>query len=178
MIGRRLTKREQRILVMCLMLVGSYGGYNWVYKPIEAKSLELQADIESQQKKLSESLRTVRKAGRVGRDYDHYLEKFKQNKTNEQVMSSILSEIEDVAGQLKLQIADLKPMRVKSGEYYNRFSVSLTIDSEFKEIVQFLYQLQQDPHLFAVDELRFDKGAQRKTSVVKTRLTLSKILIP
>ncbi len=93
-------------------------------------------------------------------------------------MSSILSEIEETAGQLKLKISDLKPTRVKREEYNNRFSVTLTIDSKLVDIMHFLHLLQQTPHLFQIQEVYFEKSAMQDGSSLRTQLVLEKIYIP
>ena len=89
-------------------------------------------------------------------------------------MASILAEIEGVSAQLHLQIANLSPKRVQESDLYNRFSVSLTIDGNFVDILEFLHILQSDPHLFDVEEARFDKGMQAAAASVKTSLVLGK----
>jgi len=175
---KRLTKREQKIFIVTLVLILGYIGNNLLVKPLKEKILSLDQAIVAEEIRLKKNQRIIGQAKALSEDYNAYLNNFKQSKTNEQVMSSILSEIEEVAGELELRISDLKPKRVKRGEYYNRFSVSLTIDSDFVDIIHFLYILQKQPHLFDVEEVRFDKGSRRRSSTMKTQLVLGKMLIP
>ena len=107
-----------------------------------------------------------------------YEQKFKQPASNEGTMSSLLSEIEAVAAGLKLQIANLAPKRVKETDFSNRFSVSLSIDGDFMDILQFLHRLQSEPHLFDVEEARFDKGTRQQATSVKASLVLGKTFVP
>lgn len=176
--ARRLTRREQKIMVICFTLVLVYGGYNGIYKPFMEKAAQLDADIIRQQSRLSKETRSLRQSGEMQSAYENFRAQFKQDKTNEQVMSAILSEIEEVASELDLRISDLKPKRVQNENFYNRFSVSLTIDSDFPKVMEFLYYLQKDPHLFDVEEVRFDKGSRRRSSEIKTSLVLGRILVP
>jgi len=178
MIIRRFTKREKRIAVLCLGLVFIYGGYNIVIRPLRKEMILLDQKIETQQRRLNKDLRILKKAEFLGVQYDALVKRFKQTKTNEQVMSSFVSEIEEAAAKLGLQISNLKPQKVKRSEFINRFSVSLTIDSEFVDIMNFLYMLQGQPYSFDVQEARFDKSSRRKSTAIKTRLVLIKILIP
>ena len=175
---RRLSKREQKIFVLCLLTALIYVGYAKAIKPLQARIDLMDAKITKQNKKIQQNLKTIKKAAALEPTYDQYIKKFKQSGSNEQVMSSILSEIEQVARELDLRISDLKPKRVQSAETHNRFSVSLTIDSEFVDIIHFLYLIQTQPHLFDVDEVQFDKGASRRSTAVKTQLVLGKNLVP
>jgi len=177
-LSRHLTKREKVILAVCVAAVVGYPGYVGFIVPMQNKSKLLDGRIKKQEKKLRESLRVLRKADVAKSDFDVYNEKFKQNGTNEAVMSSIISEIEAVAANIELGISDMKPKRVKKEENFNIFSVSLTLDSEFVDVVKFLYILQKDPHYFDVEEIRFDRGSRRRKSSLKASLVLSKVLIP
>ncbi len=175
---KRLTKREQIISVILVFVVLFYGGWQGLVKPLEEKIKSIDDKIEKRKKFLNENMKVVKKGKKREEQYNYYVSKFKQTQSKEQVMSSILSEIEGVARSLNLRISDLKPQKVQENVYYNRFSVSLTIDSELSEIVHFIYELQNQTHLFNVDEVRIDKGARRNTSTIKTNLVLSKIFIP
>ncbi len=177
MIVRRLTEREQNILVVCLAFVFIYLGYYGVYLPLKEHMEGLDHKIEAEQRKLEKNLKILDKSKSLDSEYNEFIKNFKQDKPNEQVMSSILSELEDVAGQLNLHISDMKPNIINNHDFYNRFSISLTIDSEFVTIVQFLHILQNPPHLFTVDELRFDNSIQRDSKTIKTTLVLAKIFL-
>lgn len=175
---KRLTRREQGIFVICLAMIFIFVGYGGVIKPLRAKIVSTDEEIRIYQRRLKKSTRAIRKSRELEQQYNEYLRKFKQTKTDEQVMASVLSEIESIASDFGLLISDLKPKKVKHEEYHNKFSVSLTISSELIEILRFLHTLQGQPHFFDLEETRFDKSSRRKLSAVKARLVLSKILIP
>ncbi len=174
---RKLTKREQAIAVVCFIFIIVYMVYIGVYRPLNSKVAQINAQIISQETKLKKNLKIIKEAQGLEDEYKAYLGNFAQSKPNEQVMSSILSEIEGSANKLGLRISDLKPKRVQKNDYYNQFSVSLTIDSHFEDIIYFLYTLQNEPYNFNVDEIRFDQGARSKGNM-KSNVVLSKILIP
>lgn len=175
---RRLTQREQSIFVVCVLTISVYLIYNGIVKPFQAKIERVEQDIQLGQQQLSQKLKTIQRGKAVSGQYNAYHEAYRQSKSNEEVMSSILAEIEGVARELQLGIFDLKPKRVQRTDFYNQFSVSLTINSEFVDIIQFLHILQSSPHLFEIEQVDFDKGSNRNTTSIKTQLVLSKILVP
>ncbi len=174
---RHFTKREQNIFIICILVIFSFITYNGFIKPLKGKINLIKGDIESAKIDIHKYNRVLGRSKSVEAKYSRFLGDFKQNVSNEQVMSALLSEIGVVAGKLNLRISDKKPKKVKEHDYYNHFSVSLTIDSKLVEVVHFLYILQNQPHLFDVEEIRFDKSSRRKDKTLKTRLVLSKILI-
>lgn len=175
---KRLTQREQAIFVLCIAMIFIFAGYSGVVKPLRTKIAFTDGEIHKYQRRLNKSTDAIQRSNELEQQYNEYLSKFKQSKTDEQVMASVLSEIEGIAGELGLLISDLKPKKVKHEEYHNKFSVSLTISSELIDILRFLHTLQGQPHFFDIEETRFDKSSRRKLSTIKARLVLSKILIP
>ena len=175
---RRLSAREVKILIVSLLLAFGYIGYTFLVRPAKEKFIALDEEIAAQQRRLAKTSAEIQKAGSLERSWEVYEQKFKQSASNEGTMSSILSEIEAVAADLKLQIANLTPKRVKESELSNRFSVSLTMDGNFMDVLQFLHTLQSEPHLFDVEEARFDKGTRQESTSVKASLVLRKTFIP
>ena len=175
---RRLSVRELKILVVSLALAFVYIGYILFVRPAKERIVELDQEIELQQQRLAKSSVEIQKAGATEKVWAVYEQKFKQPASNEGTMSSILSEIEAVAADLKLQIANLAPKRVRESNISSRFSVSLTIDGNFIDVLQFLHTLQGEPHLFDVEEARFDKGTRQQTASVKASLVLGKTFVP
>ena len=175
---RRLSSRELKILVVSSVLASTYIGYILLVMPAKEKFFALDEEILAQQRRLAKSATEIKKADDMERLLAVYEQRFKQPASNEGTMSSILSEIEAVAADLKLQIANLTPKRVRESDISNRFSVSLTIDGNFIDVLQFLHTLQGEPHLFDVEEARFDKGTRQQTASVKASLVLGKTFVP
>jgi len=175
---KKLTKREQKIFVVCVAVLCVYVGFSIFFEPLMAKLTAVDEEIRIYEGRLNKNIRTVEKAKGSQRQYDEYLSRFKQSKTDEQVMTSILSEIERVSGKFGLPISELKPKRVMRDEHFNKFSVSLMINGELIDILRFLHTLQDRPHFFNLEEARFDTVTRRTSTTIKTHLVLSKILIP
>lgn len=161
-----------------MIMIGVYIGYAGFFKPLRNKIISAEMEIQTAQRRLEKNMKLIQKSKGVERQYKEYFSRFKQSKTDEQVMASMLSEIEGVAGELGLRISELKPKKAKKEKYYNKFSVSLKIDGSLTNVLHFLHRLQGVPHLFDVEEVRFDKRLQRKSAAVKTQLVLGKMFIP
>ncbi|MBF0384390.1 MAG: type 4a pilus biogenesis protein PilO [Candidatus Omnitrophica bacterium] len=177
MIVRKFTKREQYIAFFCALTGFVYLGYLGAYIPFKNEIEAIDAKISTAEAKFNKNRETIKEAEELEAQYKTYISKFAQTKTNEQEMSSLLEEIEEVANKLGLKISDLKPKKVQKEEYYNRFSVTLAIDSQLVDIIHFIYTLENKPYNFSIDEIRFDQATRAKSSV-KSNLVLSKILIP
>ncbi|MCA9400312.1 MAG: hypothetical protein KC713_01695, partial [Candidatus Omnitrophica bacterium] len=135
---RKLSAREKIIFVLTVMLVIGYGGYYGLYEPMLRRVEDIDIQIAAQERRMSKDKRTVKNADAVQTRYEQYLQKYRTSRTEQEIMSGIISEVEAAANRLGLKIADIKPNRVNQEKYFNEYSVSLTIDSQLIEMVQFL----------------------------------------
>jgi len=176
--SNRFSSREQSIFIVCLVLVTVYSCYNFAIIPMRKKSVILDKKIQAEVRKIKKYKRRIDRGKQQNFQYDILVKDYIQKGSNEQVMSGILKEIEQVAQNLSLNISDLKPQRVRKNEYYNHFSVSLRINSSLPDIIQFIHSLQSRPHNFDIQEFRFDKSSRRNSETLKTTLVLQKTLVP
>ncbi|GEM_PF-1075173 len=174
---RPLSSREGVILAVCLVMGFTYFSYRFVFQAMRDRLEEAQNKITVSQKRLNNDLKILRQEAAVEKEYEKYLEDVRQDATEEQEMASMLSEIESVANTIGLHVSDMKPKRVRRVDFYNQFSAALTIEGELSSILEFLYVLQGAPHSFKVDELYLERGIARSAQI-KSRISLSKILIP
>lgn len=173
-----LSPREQNILVVTLLLSAILISYRLVLMPLKQQIADLDRQIMAEIHNIRKNRRLI--AGQRGLDAqcEALTREFGQPGAEEQVMARILKEIESVAGNLDLQISDLKPQRARSLDHFKSFLVSLRMDSSLAEIIEFLDILQKDPYRYAVQDVRFDKSARRDSSEIKTVVILEKIFIP
>ena len=174
---RQLTKREWAIFTVCAALAVVYGIVFGLVRPFQERKSEIISQIEAKKEVLDKYVKVIAHAKTLERQNEELLGQFQQDATNEQVMSQLLSEIEKQSGEFGLRISDLKPRRVKKEQYYNRFSVSLSIESSLVKIIKFLYTIQGDSYHYDVEEFTVEKGLQRQNDSVKVRLVLSRMYI-
>ncbi|MFA5088207.1 MAG: type 4a pilus biogenesis protein PilO [Candidatus Omnitrophota bacterium] len=177
MIIRDLTRREKVFFVICLLMAVLYFLYYLLYRPLNQWKAALRNDVEAKERAIVKDLRILERGKYYHKESEDILQRFKQKDSEEKTMSAILSEIEQVAGETDLSIAEMKPQRVKKDGLYNNFSVSLSLDGSLRQVIHFLYVLQGDAHLFSVDDVRLDKISPRLPTL-KCRLVISKTLIP
>ncbi|MBF0483098.1 MAG: type 4a pilus biogenesis protein PilO [Candidatus Omnitrophica bacterium] len=174
---RRLNQREKAIFSICLVLALVYAGYNLVFKPLEARKEQVSDAITVQTKRLHKNIKSLQESADSDDKYGKLVEQYKQKVGNEQVMSEMITDIQAESKQMSLNIADLKPQKERIDGQFTQFSVSLTLDSSFADMVKFLEVLQDEKNNFEVDEISFEKGNSRTNSLLRVRLVLSRIFI-
>ncbi len=177
MAQKQFSKREKIIFVICVVMAVIYAGYHFIFQPLQGSQVTLEDKIRVAQKQLRNNEKMMAQEKAVDEQYDQYAANFQQKSSDEQEMASILSQVESLANDIPLRVADMKPKKVKRTDFYNLFSASLTIEGDLAAIVRFLYTLQNTPYLFRADEVYFERSSVRTTQM-RCRLVLSKVLIP
>lgn len=177
MIALHFSKREKVIFIIAFMALLVYVIYLLAYVPLQKQAASLKSKIHVAEVQLKKNLKIIRKSEVLEKQYKEILANFRQTVSDEQVMTSVLSEIESVAGKIDLHIADKKPKKPRKIDFYNSFAVSLSLEGELIELMEFIYILQNPPHMFHIDEVSLSRKSTRKTGL-RCRLVLSRTLIP
>lgn len=175
---KSLSAREQGILVVTLLLVAVFIGYQLVITPLRQQITGIEQRIAGEVRTIRKNRAALAELRGLDSHYEALIQEYAQQGSNEQVMARMLREIEKVAGDLKLQISELKPQRVRSAEHFNSFSVSLRMDSTLAAIIAFLDVLQAEPYGYAVQDIRLDKSPKRGSNEITTAVVLEKIFAP
>src|SRR3989338_3218387 len=101
-----LSDRERNIAIVVVFLAVVWGIYQGVYAPFQKRTESLQSRIQVVQKKIRKNLKTIQESQALEEKYKDILASFRQGGSEGQVMSSILSEIEGVATEINMRIAD------------------------------------------------------------------------
>jgi len=174
---RRWTGRERKIAFI-LVGVGILGVFLQFVLPWLSGDVDsVQDQIEMAQKKLQRNQRLIREAGQVGQEYRTLLARYKQKKSQEEIMSSMLSNIQAVSVRISVPITDLKPNKVKTVDSFNQYSVSMSIEGRLTDILHFIHIMQSPPYQYFLDELNLRREFF-KADKLRCQLVFKQILIP
>lgn len=169
--------REKNIFFLFLVVCGIYGVYAGIYRPAVVKGQEIESDIDQASTRLAEQAKVIRRARAMAARFDGDLQSVRQKTSNEEEMSLILSEIEAAAGGLKVRVTEMKPQGTQKEDFYNKFSVSLTVDGNLTDILQFIHTLQGSSHRLTVSQFSLERAFQN-TKEMLSKLVVNRILIP
>ena len=173
----RITSREKKITGVTLALIFIYGGFNFIFKPIKQKEAILDEEIQAEIKLLNKDFLAVKKEKQLKREYENLLVPFRQQNSDEEEMSVLLSQMQTLATQTGLRIVDIKPQKSRKTEFCKFLPLSLSLEGYYSDVIRFLYVVQATPYSLGVDELFLEfKPSQR--NVLTCRIDLSRILIP
>ena len=173
---RKLNPREKYFALIVGLLLSAWFLGNVIVKPAVRFSSDWAGKIQLNKTRLNKDRRLIVEGPAIDREYEAYLPFFRQIQSDEAAMSSLLSQIESIARQLSVPVLEIKPQKVKPQDFYNDFSINLTIEEEITKVCHFLYDIQNAPFLFNVEELRLEKNPL-KENFLRCTLTLNKRLL-
>lgn len=173
---RRLNPREKFFAAIIIFLLFVWLLGNVILQPALRISSYMTSEVQSTQGRLNKDRHLIAEGPVMEGEYAAYLAFFRQTQGDEATMSLLLSQIESTAGQIHLPVLEIKPQKVKQMDFYNDFSINLTIEEEFDKVFHFLYDIQNAPFLFNVEELHLEK-TPLKENFIKCTLTLNRRLL-
>ena len=170
-----LSQRERRIMLILAALVLGYILQAAVLKPGIRQQRELREEIAAAEARLQRGIAVLSRAVRP-EDLESFLVQFRQTGTDEQVMSSLSSELEQSRSGLDLRVADTKPQRVRREEGLKYFSVQLTLYGQLNQVLRFVHLLQSPPHNLTVDAIQI-RAELAEGGGVRCQLTVSRRML-
>lgn len=153
------SKREQVILYIFTAVFVVYGVFQFVHKPFQREAIQIDSQIEAMERKLQKAYEMIRAGEGLDERIRGQFDDMVLTRTPEEEMSSLLSELEGLASEARIQIADMKPQPVRAQDRIFVFSVQLTLDHDLKTTVNFIRLLQEAPHALTIDEFSFERAS-------------------
>jgi len=105
--------------------------------------------------------------------YDKYKSYIRVAGRDEEENASFLSEVEQLARSEQVVLVDMKPREVKKQQFHKEYVADLDAEAEMEELIRFIYQLEQSPHLMKISKIKLTSKEQGST-FVKARMTVTK----
>lgn len=170
------TARERAIVVLFVLVCCLYGAYKMVYRPFISQEQQLRDEMRQTRRKLSEQRKIIIKDQQMPQGLRQGIEAIIQSGSNEEVMSGLLAELESAARSMNIRVTEIKPQgTVKEGEY-NTFTVSLTIDGRFHDLMAYVHLLQAPDLDLHVAQLNLEKMTSAP-GVLLARIVVKRNLI-
>jgi len=171
-----LGKGRGAMVILTVILAGILL-YQFGYVAVEKNFKALKNKTQVAERRLEKNLSLIRQAESVREKYRPLLADYQQKNSTEEVMSDLLSDIQEVSNRMGVPITDLKPSKVRQEGAFNHYSVSLAVEGDLKGIMHFIYLLQNPPYEFFVDDLHL-RREYSKSKELRCQIVFKKIFIP
>lgn len=148
---KHLSLRERIILYLCLAVILLAIGYNLIAGKIMSSWANLNLEVARAEKELIRSQRLIRKEKDIISEYERYIAYTKVKGGPADKSSDILIEIETIARNNNVAAMDIKPLRVKAIDFYQKYTFEVSAEADIKALAKFMYDLQASSYLLVVE---------------------------
>src|SRR4030042_1172714 len=172
----KFTKREIMIFYAGLFLILIFILDRSVFRHLANRLSELRQEILTTETRLARGLRAERQKDAIIKDYKTFENYLKLRGSDEEIVSAFLREIEKLSRDCGMSLSDIKPKSVNSKGIYKEYGIEVRSDATLKDLVNFLYRLNDSNLLLRVDKLSMTL-ADEKSNTLKITMVLSGIAL-
>lgn len=146
----QMKPRERLLLVGCGMLWLMVVLDQAVIRPWVRHSRELHREIEQKEHELQQAVRLLERADRVTAELQPYHAYLRPPAAADSQMAALLKEVEDLAKESRVRIAEIKPLGAETREGLIYYTLDVRFASRLDEWVDFMYLIETSPSLFDI----------------------------
>lgn len=171
-----LSKRKRYIVYIFIIVILVVFFSNVIIRPVISRLDKLNKEIFIQEKKLARSARILSQGGFIADEYKKFTYGLKQDGSDEEEVAKLLSEIEKLAKKTSVFLANIKPRLTEKKEHYRKYVITVEVESEITNLIDFFYQLEASPRLLRVEEF-YLTPRKEGSNILKARITINEVLI-
>lgn len=173
---KKLNQRELIILALTVLMILAYGVFQFVIKPIQEGSEDIDSRITVAERKLAKNMAVINQAPALEAEYERLINYLGKASSEGAEASAMVARLEAAAREAGVHIANMQPQRAISKDILRIFPMELIIEGKWAKVVRFIYLVQAKPNLFNIDELNLEKYSDT-ASDLRGRLLLSRVKV-
>lgn len=171
------SKREKFILYCTTVFVLGAFLDRLIISPISSKMKYLDREIKQKQTDIKRSLHILAYKDKIKDEVNRYASYLAKGESEEEETTSLLKEIEGLAGKASVYLIDLKPAGSKTEGSSKKYYANINCESQMEQLAHFVYLIETSDKLLAIEKYHIVPKA-KESSVAKWGMTISKIIVP
>ena len=173
----RLSKKEKLILNIAVFLISLVIFDRLLISPTFSKIRSLNEEITQEKAKIRKNLHILAQKDTITAESNKFNSFFETAKPEDEEMTSILKEVEQVANKNSVYLIDLKPGGLKGSGPAKKYLINLTLEAQMEQIVDFMFDIESSNRLLAVEKYQLEPKS-RESSVARCAMVISKTFVP
>ena len=171
----RLSKREKMLLYAAVFFVGVSFLVRSVIFPVYARIKMLDNEIKEKEFGINKNIRILSHQDRIKSEATKFASFLSKVESEEEGITSLLKEIENLANKSLLYVVDMKPGGVRQEkDNTKRYVVNLSCEGEMEQIMDFMYNVENSGSLLTIDRYQISPKS-KESAVAQCAVSISKI---
>jgi hypothetical protein len=173
----RLSKREKFILYGTLLFGFLMLLDRMIIYPVFHRMEYLDQEIKRREYNIRKNMHILAQKDRILSESARYAPFLSNLKSEEEEVTSLLKEVEELANKASVYLVDLKPSGSKDIGTSKKYLVALNCEAQMEQIVNFMYSIENSNKLLMIEKYQITPKS-KESSVAKCSLSISKIVTP
>ncbi|MFC1646234.1 type 4a pilus biogenesis protein PilO [Candidatus Omnitrophota bacterium] len=171
-----ISKRERTIFSITILVISLSIIYSFILEPLYKEYTELNQEINTRHVQLAKNIRLLREKDIVRQEFKKYSHRLKVERSDEEEMATVLTEIEKIGNSTGIYLSDVKPQKIKDMDFYKVMIVEIRFQGAMQTLSKFIYELQNSALLLKASRLQINsKGAGQQ--LIEGVIQISRISI-
>ncbi|MCK5013410.1 MAG: type 4a pilus biogenesis protein PilO [Candidatus Omnitrophica bacterium] len=172
----KLSGKEKIGLSLAFAVMGIALLDRLIISPIRGRFRRIDQAIKINEKQLAHDLRNVHQKDQIEERFEKYVEYVERSGSDEEEVAKILGEIESMARQSKVYLANMKPQTPKEIDFYKEYAVEIEAEGSLSSLVTFLHQVNTSTQLLRVEKLRLN-STKKGEKTLKASMRIMRVLV-
>jgi len=172
-----LSINEKRLLYVAIIVVGLFLLDRLIISPIYNKISSLNKDTQTMETGIKRNLRILAQKERILTEVQNYKSFLSKEASDEEITTSFLKEIEELANKSSIYIIDMKPSGIKEERSkIKKYFINLNCEAEMEQIMAFMYSVENAPSLLSIEKYQISPKP-KESAIAQCIMTIAKIVI-
>lgn len=172
-----LSRREKIVFYVAIGFLTLTVLDRLIIYPVLSKIRTLNEEIREEKTRIKKDLHILAQKDRIIQESKKYARYSIQDLSAEEITTSVLKEIGNLANQTAVYLIDIKPTGVKEESMFKKYYVSLSCESQMEQLISFMYNIENSNTLLKVEKYNISPKSE-ESSIARCSMIVSKTAIP
>ena len=173
----RLSKQERTVLYIAVIFVLVMLLDRLIISPIYLNLKSLDKEIADRQTTLKQDLRILAQKEKILAEAGKYSSFVHVPKSDDEVVTVLLKEIEGLAAKSAVYLVDMKPGGVKTEGSGKKYLVNVSCEGKMEQIADFMYNIESSGKLLKIERYQIAPKSKESTAAACS-MSISEIAMP
>jgi len=171
----KLSKKEKKLFYAAVIFISLALFDFLIISPVFSRMNSLDKEISDKISGIKKYSHILSQKDRIAAERDKYNSFLTSIKSEDEEITFLLKEIENMADKNSVYLVDMKPVESRGEGQQNKYLVSLNCESQMEQLVSFMYSIENSARLLTIDKYEISPKS-KESSIVKCSMTISKIV--
>ena len=148
-----------------------------IISPISSQIDALNKETQQEEAMIKKNLRLLAQKDKIVAQSSKFESYLNSSLSQDEEVTAMLKEIEDLANKNSVYLIDLKPGEVKQSGATRKYLINLSLEAQMDQLTVFMYGVESSDRLFTIEKYQIEPKA-RESSVARGSMIISRVAPP